>query len=56
MMDFEPIAIIGRGCILPPHSCSPEELWDAIVEGRSGIHPPMPERWGTRVDLSLIHI
>ncbi|AUD98353.1 polyketide synthase [Bifidobacterium breve] len=50
MMDFEPIAIIGRGCILPPHSCSPEELWDAIVEGRSGIHPPMPERWGTRVD------
>ena len=51
MMDhFEPIAIIGRGCILPPHSCSPEELWDAIVEGRSGIHPPTSGRWGTQVD------
>lgn len=50
MADFEPIAIIGSGCILPPHSCSPEELWNTIVEGQSGIHPPAPERWGTNVN------
>lgn len=33
---FEPIAIVGRGCILP--GCrSPEALWETVAEGRSQI-------------------
>ncbi len=32
-MRFEPIAIIGRSCILPG-ALDPESLWEAVLEGR----------------------
>ncbi|GAB1511623.1 type I polyketide synthase [Actinophytocola sp. KF-1] len=33
----EPIAIVGMGCRLPGGITSPDELWDLVVGGRSGI-------------------
>ena len=32
-MSFEPIAIVGRGCVLPG-ALSPEALWEAVAAGR----------------------
>ena len=31
-MRFEPIAIVGRACVLPG-ALSPAELWDAVLRG-----------------------
>ncbi len=42
---FGPIAIIGRACLLPGAS-SPEELWQAVVEGRDLITEVPSDRWG----------
>ena len=44
-MSFEPIAIIGRSCVLPG-AVSPEKLWDAVVQGRNLISPVPENRWG----------
>ncbi|WP_324927138.1 type I polyketide synthase [Actinophytocola sp.] len=33
----EPIAIVGMGCRLPGGIASPDELWDLVIGGRSGI-------------------
>ena len=30
---FEPIAVVGEGCVLPG-ALTPEELWEAVAEGR----------------------
>ena len=32
-MRFEPIAIVGQGCVLPG-ALSPAALWAAVAEGR----------------------
>ncbi|MCV7409093.1 polyketide synthase [Mycobacterium florentinum] len=41
----EPIAVIGMGCRLPGGANSPEQYWDLLRDGRSGIVGVPPERW-----------
>ncbi|CQD10506.1 phenolpthiocerol synthesis type-I polyketide synthase PpsC [Mycobacterium lentiflavum] len=41
----EPIAVVGMGCRLPGGIGSPEQFWDLLCEGRSGIVKVPPERW-----------
>ncbi|MEM6730224.1 MAG: polyketide synthase, partial [Myxococcota bacterium] len=43
-MQFEPIAIVGRSCILPG-ALSPEALWEAVIEGRDLVSQVPAERW-----------
>lgn len=41
---FEPIAIVGQGCILP--GClTPNGLWQAVLTGRDLTGPPPKGRW-----------
>ncbi len=42
---FEPIAIVGRSCVLPG-ALSPEELWAAVVAGRDLTSNAPEGRWG----------
>ncbi|WP_169712596.1 beta-ketoacyl [acyl carrier protein] synthase domain-containing protein, partial [Henriciella aquimarina] len=42
---FEPIAIVGRGCILPG-ALSPEALWQAVLDERDLLSPAPPGKWG----------
>jgi 3-oxoacyl-(acyl-carrier-protein) synthase/3-hydroxymyristoyl/3-hydroxydecanoyl-(acyl carrier protein) dehydratase len=44
-MKFEPIAIVGQGCILPG-GLSPEDLWVTILEGRDVLDAPPADYWG----------
>ena len=44
-MEFEPIAIVGRGCVLPG-ALSPEELWRVVIQGDNTLTPPEPRDWG----------
>ena len=41
---FEPIAIVGRACVLPG-ALSPAALWDAVVNGRDLITRVPADRW-----------
>jgi acyl transferase domain-containing protein len=41
---FEPIAIVGRGCVLPG-ALSPEQFWDNIASGRVSLDAVRPEDW-----------
>jgi phthiocerol/phenolphthiocerol synthesis type-I polyketide synthase C len=41
----EPIAVIGMGCRLPGGAHSPEQFWDLLRDGQSGIVRVPPERW-----------
>ncbi len=43
-MRFAPIAIVGRACVLPG-ALSPEQLWQAVAEGRDLIGPAPTGRW-----------
>lgn len=43
-MTFHPIAIVGRACVLPG-ALSPDELWNAVVEGRDLVSDVDPGRW-----------
>ncbi|GAB3029377.1 beta-ketoacyl synthase N-terminal-like domain-containing protein [Mycobacterium bourgelatii] len=43
-MKFEPIAIVGQGCVLPG-GLSPDELWTTVLEGRDVLGPPQPDYW-----------
>ena len=44
-MPLEPIAIIGRGCVLP--GClTPDALWEAVVTKRLLVTPPPLGAWG----------
>jgi 3-oxoacyl-(acyl-carrier-protein) synthase/3-hydroxymyristoyl/3-hydroxydecanoyl-(acyl carrier protein) dehydratase len=44
-LKFEPIAIVGQGCVLPG-GLSPEELWKTVHEGRDVLGSPEPDYWG----------
>ncbi|MBT6488551.1 MAG: hypothetical protein HOK97_02215, partial [Deltaproteobacteria bacterium] len=44
-MHFEPIAIVGRSCLLPG-ALNPEQLWQAIVEKRNLVSRVPAGRWG----------
>ena len=43
--DFDPIAIVGMGCVLPG-ALSPEALWQAVLEDRDLLSPAPPGKWG----------
>ena len=42
--SFEPIAIVGRACVLPGALC-PQELWDLVVAGKDVLSPAPAGRW-----------
>ncbi|MBZ9625583.1 hypothetical protein G9F71_022400 [Clostridium sp. FP2] len=42
---FEPIAVIGYGCVYPPDGYNAEKFWDVIISGKSGIGVVPKERW-----------
>ncbi|MGW5117282.1 beta-ketoacyl synthase N-terminal-like domain-containing protein [Streptomyces noursei] len=44
-MPFEPIAIVGRGCVLPD-ALSPQEFWRNILARRVSLSQASPDRWG----------
>ena len=49
MNQFEPIAIVGRACLLPGVT-TPEELWAHVVAGDDLVSQVPPERWGISAD------
>ncbi|MEZ4459124.1 MAG: beta-ketoacyl synthase N-terminal-like domain-containing protein [bacterium] len=51
MAIFQPIAIVGRSCVLPG-ALSPAELWDAVVSGTDLVSQVDQGRW--RADMSRI--
>lgn len=47
MNDYEPIAIVGYGCLYPPLLTSPEELWDGVLKGTKGVRNVNNSVWDT---------
>lgn len=45
MANIEPIAVIGIGCRCPGGVGSPEELWNLLSEGRTGLSEIPADRW-----------
>src|SRR5271165_2994142 len=43
--DSEPIAVVGMGCRFPGGVNNPDQYWQLLQEGRSGIVRVPPERW-----------
>jgi acyl transferase domain-containing protein/3-hydroxymyristoyl/3-hydroxydecanoyl-(acyl carrier protein) dehydratase len=43
-MGFEPIAIVGRGCILPD-ALDPDTFWANVLAGRVSLSTVPPDRW-----------
>ncbi len=43
-MSFEPIAVIGRACVLPG-ALDPAALWEAVSDGRDLLGRAPPGRW-----------
>jgi acyl transferase domain-containing protein/3-hydroxymyristoyl/3-hydroxydecanoyl-(acyl carrier protein) dehydratase len=41
---FEPIAIVGRGCVLPG-ALNPQQFWDNVASGRVSLDVVRPEDW-----------
>ena len=48
-MPFAPIAIVGRGCVLPG-ALDPSALWEAVAAGRDLIGPAPEGRWRVERD------
>ncbi|MEE6139283.1 beta-ketoacyl synthase N-terminal-like domain-containing protein [Mycobacterium sp. 050128] len=48
-MKFEPIAIVGQGCVLPG-GLSPDELWDTVRAGRDALGSAQPGYWGVSAE------
>ena len=44
MSGFDPVAIVGRSCILPG-ATTPEGLFEATLAGRCLLTPTRPEHW-----------
>jgi len=49
---FSPIAIVGRGCVLPG-ALDPAALWDAVSSGRDLVGPVPEGRWRLDADRAL---
>ncbi len=49
MKSFEPIAVVGRACLLPGAN-SPAELWEAVAAGRDLVTSVPNGRWGLAAD------
>lgn len=45
VVKFDPIAIVGQGCILPG-ALNCDELWITVRQGRDVLGSPDPEYWG----------
>ncbi|MEV7422203.1 beta-ketoacyl synthase N-terminal-like domain-containing protein [Streptomyces sp. NPDC091212] len=43
-MEFEPIAVVGRGCVLPD-ALDPDAFWDNVAAGRSSLSAVPEGRW-----------
>ncbi|MFF2060433.1 beta-ketoacyl synthase N-terminal-like domain-containing protein [Streptomyces sp. NPDC058200] len=43
-MEFEPIAVVGRGCVLPD-ALDPDTFWDNIAAGRTSLSAIPEDRW-----------
>lgn len=43
--DFQPVAVIGYGCVFPPDGYDTQTYWENLLSGRSGISTPPPQRW-----------
>ncbi|WUT00973.1 acyltransferase domain-containing protein [Streptomyces sp. NBC_00708] len=43
-MDFEPIAVVGRGCVLPG-ALDPDTFWAGIAAGRTALSAAPAGRW-----------
>ena len=41
----EPIAVVGMGCRFPGGVNSPDQYWELLRDGRSGVVRVPPERW-----------
>ncbi|SMF64143.1 beta-ketoacyl synthase N-terminal-like domain-containing protein [Pseudobacteriovorax antillogorgiicola] len=52
MTYFEPIAVVGQGCLLPGAS-NPEQLWDIVAEGRTVLSEPPENHWRIPMDQAL---
>lgn len=44
-MPFEPIAVVGRGCVLPD-ALTPEAFWRNVIARRISLGPVPQDRWG----------
>lgn len=44
-MKFDPIAIVGQGCVLPG-GLNAGELWTTVHDGRDALGSPGPDYWG----------
>jgi acyl transferase domain-containing protein len=51
-MRFEPIAIVGRGCVLPD-ALDPDTFWDNIAAGRVSLDHAPDGRWNLPHDAML---
>jgi acyl transferase domain-containing protein len=49
---FEPIAVVGRSCLLPG-AHSPDALWSAVEAGQDLIGEAPADRWGLPRELAL---
>lgn len=43
--ETEPIAVVGMGCRLPGEVDNPDDYWDLLTEGRSGVVRVPANRW-----------
>ncbi|WP_197377459.1 type I polyketide synthase [Mycolicibacterium baixiangningiae] len=43
--ETEPIAVVGIGCRLPGEVNTPDQFWQFLQDGRSGVVRVPPERW-----------
>ena len=41
----EPIAVVGMGCRFPGGVNNPEQFWDLLCDGRSGVVRVPADRW-----------
>ena len=43
--ETEPVAVVGMGCRLPGEVNNPDDYWDLLTEGRSGVVRVPANRW-----------